>query len=151
MLATALMMIIPESERSNLSLVGEKVFVHPDMVRANEYVLREYVAPVREVLIFVPCAKVKPYHTSPSHQNYDKVIFSVLEPEEVHIVAFGTCGVTPRELDNEYPFADYDFVLGDCDVISVKKKFIELESARLCQISKKDAQKLPPPCCLLYR
>ncbi|MGA3198248.1 MAG: DUF5591 domain-containing protein [Halobacteriota archaeon] len=137
MLATALMMIIPESERSNLSLVGEKVFVHPDMVRANEYVLREYVAPVREVLIFVPCAKVKPYHTSPSHQNYDKVIFSVLEPEEVHIVAFGTCGVTPRELDNEYPFADYDFVLGDCDVISVKKKFIELESARLCRYLKK--------------
>jgi len=56
-LATALMIIIPESERSNLSLVGEKVFAHPDMVRANEYVLREYVAPVREVLIFVPCAR----------------------------------------------------------------------------------------------
>ena len=124
-------MIIPESERSSLPLVGEKIFAHPDMVRANEYVLREYVAPVREVLIFVPCAKVKPYRTSPSHQNYDKVIFSVLEPEEVHIVAFGTCGVTPRELDTEYPFADYDFVLGDCDVISVKKRFIELESARL--------------------
>jgi predicted RNA-binding protein len=74
---------------------------------------------------------VKPYHTSPSHQNYDKVIFSVLEPEEVHIVAFGTCGVTPRELDIEYPFADYDFVLGDCDILSVKRRFIDLESARL--------------------
>jgi len=124
-------MIIPESERSSLPLVGEKVFVHPDMVRANEYVLRDYVAPVREVLIFVPCAKVKPYHTSPSHQNYDKVIFGVLKPEQVHVVAFGTCGVTPRELDAEYPFVDYDFVLGDCDVLSIKKKFIELESVRL--------------------
>jgi archaeosine synthase len=124
-------MIIPESERSSLPLVGEKVFVHPDMVRANEYVLCDYVALVREVLIFVPCAKVKPYHTSPSHQNYNKVIFGVLKPEQVHVVAFGTCGVTPRELDAEYPFADYDFVLGDCDVVSVKKKFIELESLRL--------------------
>jgi archaeosine synthase len=124
-------MIIPESERSSLPLVGEKVFAHPDMVRANEYVLCDYVAPVREVLIFVPCAKVKPYHTSPSHQNYDKVIFGVLAPEDVHIVAFGTCGVTPRELDAEYPFANYDFVLGDCDVVSVKKKFIEMEGARL--------------------
>jgi predicted RNA-binding protein len=124
-------MIIPESERSTAPLVGDKVFSHPDMVRANEYVLREYTPPVRNVCIFVPCAKVKPYHTSPSHRNYDKVIFSVLAPEEVHIVAFGTCGVTPRELDTEYPFAHYDFVLGNCNVLSVKKRFVELESKRL--------------------
>ena len=124
-------MIIPESERSTAPLVGEKVFSHPDMVRANEYVLHEYTPPVRNVCIFVPCAKVKPYHTSPSHRNYDQVIFSVLAPEEVHIVAFGTCGVTPRELDTEYPFAHYDFVLGNCNVLSVKKRFVELESKRL--------------------
>src|SRR5665647_3791152 len=80
-------MIIPESERSPAPLVGEKVFSHPDMVRANEYVLHEYTPPVRNVCIFVPCAKVKPYHTSPSHRNYDKVIFSVLAPEEVHILS----------------------------------------------------------------
>jgi archaeosine synthase alpha-subunit len=124
-------MIIPKSERSKAPLVGEKVFVHPDMVRANEYVLGGYTPPARDVCVFVPCAKVKPYHTSPSHRNYDEVIFNVLAPEDVHIVAFGTCGVTPRELDTEYPFADYDFVLGDCNVLSVKKRFIELESGRL--------------------
>ena len=66
---------------------------------------------MRNVCVFVPCAKVKPYHTSPSHRNYDKVIFSVLAPEEVHIVTFGTCGITPRELDTEYPFAHYDLYL----------------------------------------
>lgn len=124
-------MIIPDAERSQIPLVGEKIFVHPDMVRANEYILQEYTAPTRKACIFVPCAKVKPYHTSPSHHNYDATIFSILDPEEVHIVAFGTCGVTPRELDAEYPFAHYDFVLGDCNVTSVKKRFIELESARL--------------------
>jgi predicted RNA-binding protein len=124
-------MIIPKSERSAAPLVGERVFSHPDMERANDYVLREYTPPIRSVCVFVPCAKVKPYHTSPSHRNYDKVIFSVLTPEEVHIVAFGTCGVTPRELDIEYPFAHYDFVLGTCNVISVKKRFVELESRRL--------------------
>lgn len=124
-------MIIPEAERSKLPLIGERVFAHPDMIRANEYVLGEYSPPVREVCIFVPCAKVKPYHKSPSHQNYDQVIFNVLAPENVHIVAFGTCGVTPRELDTEYPFANYDFVLGNCNVVSVKRKFIALESQRL--------------------
>jgi predicted RNA-binding protein len=124
-------MIIPEDERSDKPLVGEKVFSHPDMIKANEYVLITYVAPVRDVCIFVPCAKVKPYHTSPSHKNYDKVILGVLQPEQVHIVTFGTCGVTPRELDVEYPFTSYSFVLGDCNVTSVKKRFIELESDRL--------------------
>ncbi len=49
-------MIIPESERSKAPLVGEKVFSHPDMVRANEYVLGDYAPPVRKVCIFVPCA-----------------------------------------------------------------------------------------------
>ncbi|MGZ4848769.1 MAG: DUF5591 domain-containing protein [Halobacteriota archaeon] len=124
-------MIIPETERSSAPLVGEKVFSHPDMVRANEFVLHEYTPPLRNVCVFVPCAKVKPYHTSPSHRNYDKVIFSVLAPEEVHIVTFGTCGITPRELDTEYPFAHYDFVLGNCNILSVKKRFVELESMRL--------------------
>ena len=37
---------------------------------------------------------------------------------------FGTCGVTPRELDTEYPFMDYEFMLGRCDVVSVKDEFI---------------------------
>lgn len=130
-------MIIPKSERSAAPLIGEKIFSHPDMVRANEYVLREYKPPVRNICVFVPCAKVKPYHTSPSHRNYDKVIFSVLAQEEVHIVAFGTCGVTPRELDAEYPFANYNFVLGNCNVLSVKKRFVELESDRLYQYLEK--------------
>ncbi len=124
-------MIIPDAERSRTPLTGEKIFAHPDMVRANEYVLQEYTPPTRNVCIFVPCAKVKPYHTSPSHRNYDATIFSVLDPEEVHVVAFGTCGVTPRELDAEYPFAHYTFVLGDCNVAAVKKRFIDLESTRL--------------------
>jgi predicted RNA-binding protein len=124
-------MIIPKSERSSEPLIGEKIFTHPDMVRANEFVLNDYVPPLRNLCVFVPCAKVKPYHTSPSHRNYDKVIFSVFAQGAVHVVAFGTCGVTPRELDTEYPFADYDFVLGDCNVLSIKQRFIELESRRL--------------------
>ncbi len=130
-------MIIPRAQRSQTPLRGEKIFAHPDMVRANEYVLQEYAPPTRKVCIFVPCAKVKPYHVSPSHRNYDAVIFSVLNPTEVHVVAFGTCGVTPRELDAEYPFAHYDFVLGDCNVMSVKKRFIELERTRLCRYLEK--------------
>ncbi len=131
------MTIIPEKERSSLPLDTDEIIYHPDMIRANEWVLCEYEAPVREFCIFVPCAKKKPYHESPSHKIFDKVIFGMLEPEDVHIVVFGTCGIAPRELDTEYPFMDYQFMLGKCNVAKIKRDFIKMESQRLSQYLEK--------------
>ena len=127
-------MIIPENERSPEPMKGERVLSHPDMVRANEWVLSDaYTAPHRDFCIFVPCAKVKPYHDSPSHKMYDRIVFSILRQEEAHIVTFGTCGITPRELDEEYPFMDYEFMLGRCNVASVKDEFVRNESKKLAR------------------
>ncbi|NOR59651.1 MAG: queuine tRNA-ribosyltransferase containing PUA domain protein [Methanosarcinales archaeon] len=126
-------MIIPEHERSAEPLIGENVIKHPDMVRAVEWVLTEYEPPKREICIFVPCSKAKPYHESPSHKMFDSIIFRHLTHDQVHVVVFGTCGVTPRELDTEYPFMDYQFMLGRCDVPKVKREFHKLESRRLAR------------------
>jgi|Deesub1362A_J573_1020465.scaffolds.fasta_scaffold00610_15 predicted RNA-binding protein len=123
--------IIPENQRSKLPLVGEIVLEHPDLKKANDWILRNYEPPKRELCIFVPCSKRKPYHTSPSHRAYDQVIFSLVPHDKVHIVTFGTCGIVPRELDEVYPFAHYDFVLGKCNVIKIKEKFVKEESKRL--------------------
>ncbi|MBN2109774.1 MAG: DUF5591 domain-containing protein [Methanosarcinaceae archaeon] len=124
-------LIIPENERSDKPLDTSELIYHPDMIRANEWVLNEYEAPHRDVCIFVPCSKKKPYHESPSHRIFDRLIFSLLDPEDVHIVVFGTCGITPRELDTEYPFMDYQFIMGKCNVTKVKSDFIRMESERL--------------------
>jgi predicted RNA-binding protein len=107
------------------------------MIRANRWVLEEYVAPRRKFAVFVPCSKRKPYHTSPSHKTYDRIIFGILSPEDVHVVVFGTCGVTPREIDTEYPFTDYTFMMGKCNVASIKRDFIKMESKRLAQYLEK--------------
>jgi predicted RNA-binding protein len=123
--------IIPENERSDLPLDTQELIYHPDMIRANEWVLTEYEPPVRDICIFVPCSKKKPYHESPSHKIFDRVIFGLLEPEQVHVVVFGTCGVTPREIDTEYPFMDYQFIMGKCNVAMVKRDFLKMESERL--------------------
>jgi predicted RNA-binding protein len=123
--------IIPENERSSLPLDTQELIYHPDMMRANEWVLTEYEPPVRDICIFVPCSKKKPYHESPSHKIFDRVIFGLLEPEQVHVVVFGTCGVTPREIDTEYPFMDYQFIMGKCNVAMVKRDFLKMESERL--------------------
>lgn len=131
-------MIIPEQERSKEPMKGERVLNHPDMIKANEWILSDnYQAPVRDYCIFVPCAKSKPYHLSPSHQMYDRIVFSILDPAEAHIVVFGTCGVTPRELDQEYPFMNYEFMLGRCDVVSVKDEFVRNESKKLARYLEK--------------
>jgi archaeosine synthase len=131
-------MIIPENERSSEPMKGERVLNHPDMVRANEWILSDaYKPPRRDFCIFVPCAKVKPYHMSPSHVMYDRIIFSILKPEETHIVTFGTCGITPRELDEEYPFMNYEFMLGRCNIVSVKDEFVRNESKKLARYLEK--------------
>ncbi|NLI62360.1 MAG: DUF5591 domain-containing protein [Methanosarcinaceae archaeon] len=123
--------IIPLHERSDEPLDTENIINHPDMVRANEWFVTEYIPPVRDICIFVPCSKKKPYHTSPSHKMFDSIIFSCLKPEDVHIVTFGTCGVTPREFDEQYPFADYSFMMGKCNVSKIKSDFLRVETKRL--------------------
>ncbi len=123
--------IIPVHKRSDESLDTENIINHPDMIRANEWFVTEYVPPIRDICIFVPCSKKKPYHTSPSHKMFDSIIFSYLKPEDVHIVAFGTCGVTPREFDEQYPFSDYSFMMGKCNIAKVKADFLRIETKRL--------------------
>ncbi|WP_305064822.1 DUF5591 domain-containing protein [Methanococcoides sp.] len=129
--------IIPEYERSNEPLDTERLIYHPDMIRANEWVLSEYKPPTRDFCIFVPCAMRKPYHTSPSHKMYDRIIFGILEQENAHVVVFGTCGITPREIDTEYPFTDYKFMMGKCNVAKIKRDFIKMESERLARYLEK--------------
>ncbi|HIH45162.1 MAG TPA: DUF5591 domain-containing protein [Candidatus Methanoperedenaceae archaeon] len=132
-------MIIPEHERSAETLDSERIFMHPDMVRANEWVLCSYSPPHRDLCIFVPCSVHKPYHDSPSHRHYDRVIYSIVPPERVHMVVFGTCGVTPRELDTEYPFMNYRFMMGKCNIASVKREFVKTETQRLARYLEKTA------------
>ena len=125
--------IIPDDERSSEPLDTENIIHHPDMVRANEWILSEYEIPSRKICIFIPCSKKKPYHESPSHQKFDEIIFSKLSPENVHVVTFGTCGVVPRELDVEYPFMNYSFMMGQCNVAKVKRDFLKTETKRIAE------------------
>lgn len=125
--------IIPEKERSNEPLDTENIIHHPDMERANEWIVTEYEIPNRKICIFVPCSKKKPYHESPSHKKFDEIIYSMLEENDVHIVTFGTCGVVPRELDVEYPFMNYSFMMGQCNVAKVKRDFLKTETERISE------------------
>jgi len=93
--------------------------------------------PLSKNSVFSFPAQKKPYHESPSHKKFDRVIFEIAELEDVHIVTFGTCGITPRELDMQYPFMHYSFMMGKCNVVRIKRDFIKLESERIAAYLKK--------------
>lgn len=134
--------IIPEEERrTDIPLEGEIVLEHPDMIRANEWILENYEPPERELCVFLPCSKRKPYSESPSHRVFNSLIFSLLPEDKVHVVVFGTCGIVPRELEREYPFQHYSFMLGKCNIYAVKRKFLEMESERIARYLKKTERK----------
>ena len=124
--------IIPKNERSNIPLDTEFIMHHPDMIKANDWIINKYKLQKYPIAIFVPCSKKKPYHLSPSHKIFDKIIFSLLKKEDVHIITFGTCGIVPRELDEKYPFLNYKFMMGKCNIKEIKNDFFEVESKRIC-------------------
>jgi archaeosine synthase len=106
-------------------------FYNPAFEEACRYIIDEYEIPSRDLAIFIPCAVKKPYSASPSHRLFRKVINSVLEPEQYHIVIFGTCGVVPAELELMYPFAHYQYMLGKVTDETIKADFLEIETKRV--------------------
>lgn len=123
-------MIIPIERREPSTLHGPQVLKHRDMELAYRWIIEEYKPPVKDLCIFIPCSIRKPYRFSPSHKLYHRIIYGIADKNHVHIVVFGTCGVVPSELDTEYPFDSYRFVVGNAEK-SVQREFVRIETHRL--------------------
>jgi predicted RNA-binding protein len=106
-------------------------FYLPEFEEAYRYIIDEYGVEPREIAIFMPCAVRKPYSKSPSHQLIRSIISQVLAPEQYHIVIFGTCGIVPAELEEMYPYAHYQYMLGKCRDPEVLEDFLRIETDRI--------------------
>ncbi len=106
-------------------------FYLTEFEESYRYIIDEYQVQPREVAIFMPCAVRKPYSASPSHQLIRSVIGQVLSPEQYHIVIFGTCGIVPAELEEMYPYAHYQYMLGKCKDQKVLDDFLRIETGRV--------------------
>ncbi|NMB79316.1 MAG: DUF5591 domain-containing protein [Methanomicrobiales archaeon] len=95
------------------------------------YIIDEYNIEPKPVAIFMPCAVRKPYSASPSHQLIRSIIGQVLKPDEYHIVIFGTCGIVPAELEEMYPYAHYQYMLGKCKDQKTLDDFLAIETDRV--------------------
>lgn len=106
-------------------------FYLSEFEESYRYIIDEYEVEPKKIAIFMPCAVRKPYSASPSHQLIRSIIGQVLKPEEYHIVIFGTCGIVPAELEEMYPYAHYQYMLGKCKDKKTLDDFLEIETGRV--------------------
>jgi archaeosine synthase len=120
-------------DKENISdkVLTDPPFYLPEFEKSYRYIIDEYDVAPKEIAIFMPCAVRKPYSASPSHQLIRSVISQVLDPEQYHIVIFGTCGIVPSELEEMYPYAHYHYMLGKCKDQKVLDDFLAIETARV--------------------
>jgi predicted RNA-binding protein len=121
----------PGAEDGRGGLLTDPPFYLPEFEESYRYIIDEYEVTPRTIAIFMPCAVRKPYSKSPSHQLIRSVIGQVLNPEQYHLVIFGTCGVVPAELESMYPYAHYQYMLGKCKDKKVLDDFLRIETARV--------------------
>ena len=115
---------------TNKILTGPPFYL-PEFEASYRYIIDEYNVEPKEIAIFMPCAVRKPYSASPSHQLIRSIIGQVLKPEQYHIVIFGTCGIVPAELEEMYPYAHYQYMLGKCKDKKTLDDFLEIETDRV--------------------
>ena len=106
-------------------------FYLPEFEASYRYIIDEYDVAPRKMAIFLPCAVRKPYSRSPSHQLIRMIIGQVFDPSVYHIVVFGTCGIVPAELEEMYPYAHYQYMLGKCQDETVRADFLRIETDRV--------------------
>jgi archaeosine synthase alpha-subunit len=119
------------ADNGRKAVLTDPPFYLPDFEKSYRYIIDEYNVEPREIAIFMPCAVRKPYSTSPSHQLIRSVISQVLRPEQYHLVIFGTCGIVPAELEEMYPYAHYQYMLGKCRDKAVLEDFLRIETERV--------------------
>ena len=113
------------------NILTEPPFYLPEFEESFRYIIDEYEVSPRDLAIFMPCAMRKPYSISPSHRIFRKIIDDVLDPSQYHIVIFGTCGIVPAELEEMYPYAHYNYMLGKVKDEKIKEDFLRIETERV--------------------
>jgi len=120
-----------DSKSTKGPLLTGPPFYLEEFETSYRYIIDDYEITPREIAIFMPCAVRKPYSKSPSHQLIRSLISQILDPSRYHIVIFGTCGIVPAELEEMYPYAHYNYMLGRCRDPQVLGDFLRIETERV--------------------
>lgn len=117
--------------------VGLDQLKHPHFEVWQEYFKNEYnFKAYKELMIFLPCAAIKPYYNSPIHREINNILEKY---EKVQKIVISNAGIIPYEYCDKYPFDSYDWnpLL---ETSRIKEEYIRITSRRIFEFF--DSKKL---------
>lgn len=101
-----------ESQKDNDTRLvgGDELFFHKSVLRFFNKVLREWENPGKPVALFLGCSLHKPYSNSFMHKKVIGLLGNLQIPDLTQQYIVGEpLAICPREMENVYPAAHYDF------------------------------------------
>lgn len=119
---------ILEKDFIGLNGVGKAQLSHPHFEIWQSYFKDNFIIQENiELIIFIPCAAIKPYYNSPIHRIFNKIIDKY---KNIQKFVISNAGIIPYEFCDRYPFESYDWnPLFENDTI--KQEYIEVISKRI--------------------
>ena len=119
---------ILEKDFIGLNGVGKDQLNHPHFEIWQKYVKENYkIKEDIKIILFLPCAAIKPYYNSPIHRMFNDVIEKY---KNIQRFVISNAGIIPYEFCDRYPFDSYDWnPLFETD--KIKQEYIEIISKRI--------------------
>ena len=87
--------------------VGFQQLIHPHFEMWQDYFNNEFkIRKNIKIIIFLPCAAIKPYYNSAIHKEFNKIIDKY---KNIQKIVISNAGVIPYEFCDKYPFNSYDW------------------------------------------
>ena len=120
--------VIKEKDYISINGVGTEQLTHPHFEIWQKYFKENYnIEEDIKIIIFLPCAAIKPYYNSPIHRVFNEIIDKY---NNVLKFVISNAGIIPYEFSDQYPFESYDWnPLFETDII--KQEYIEIISKRI--------------------
>jgi len=120
--------VIRVKDYININGVGTQQLTHPHFEIWQKYFKETYnIEEDIKIIIFLPCAAIKPYYNSPIHRVFNEIIDKY---KNILKFVISNAGIIPYEFCDRYPFESYDWnPLFEND--KIKKEYIEIISKRI--------------------
>ena len=119
---------ILEKDFIGLNGVGKDQLNHPHFEIWQKYFIENYkIKEAIKIILFLPCAAIKPYYNSPIHRVFNDVIEKY---KNIQKFVISIAGIIPYEFCDRYPFDSYDWnPLFETEAI--KEDYIDITSNRI--------------------
>ena len=120
--------VIKEKDYISINGVGTQQLAHPHFEIWQNYFKENYtIEEDIKIIIFLPCAAIKPYYNSPIHRVFNEIIDKY---NNILKFVISNAGIIPYEFCDRYPFESYDWnPLFETEAI--KREYIEVISKRI--------------------